>query len=159
MKEMTHALREKIKIYIKNGRDISELIKDVSLRGEDLSYAIIKDFKRIKDNMSGARFTKAQIGEEGKNTTICNNKMKGSFWDDCQFKGHIFFRRNDCENSDFCGALMHNVEYQFTNFRGCKFCETAIRIGMSYSEGARFSADLFRDLAKMWNLEITVKEE
>ena len=158
MKPMTNEIREKIKRYIKNGIDISEVIRDVSIRGEDLSYAIIKDFTRVKDDMSGVRLTKAKIGVKGKVLVICNNKMINSFWDDAQFYGHILFRKNDCKNSNFSGAIMYDVEYQNTDFRHCKFCETAVRLGTTYSLGSKFSADLFSDLGRMLNLTITEKE-
>lgn len=155
---MSNEIRKTIKRYIKNRIDISNIIKGISIKGEDLSYAIITDFNRSSEDMHGIRLSKAVIGKEGKVTTICGNNLRGSFFDDVQFLGHTLFRRNDCRDSDFGGALAHNMEYQYSDFRGCRFCEVSIRIGTSYSANAKFSPEFFKDLGDMWNLNITVKE-
>jgi len=159
MKPMTDSLREQIKKRIKNKLDISNLIEDVIITGEDLSNAIIKRFNRNKDNLSKCNFTNCVIGTEGKITSITHCKVIEANFSDVVFKGKIFFRYNDARNSTFNGARMENFEYQFTNFKGCKFCEALIRIGSSYGLGAKFSNTLFDDLTKNWNIEVKVREE
>lgn len=158
MKPMTAELRSKIQLYIKNGIDISDLIEGVEIQNEDFSYAIIKYFNRIKDDISGIRLSKAIIGEEGKITNVSGSKIRNAFFDDVKFLGSVFMRRCDCRGTDFGGAQLQNVQYQGTDFRLCKFCEAAIRIGTSYSAGSKFSPDLFKDLGIMWNLDVKQKE-
>lgn len=156
---MNHAIRRRIKIAIKNGVDISDLIKDYSLKGEDLRGAVIKTFNRVSDDMSGANFSKAIIGEPGKITNVSGSKMKNCRFDDVTFIGTVFMRRCDCRDSNFSGAQLQQMEYQNSDFRGCKFCETAIRFGSNYSLGSRFSQDMFEDLGKMWNLDIKIRSD
>lgn len=156
---MTSFVREQIKIAIKNGNDISHLIKGVTICNEDLSGARIKEFNRISEDLSGLKLSKAIIGEEGKITNLSGSNMRKCRFDDVVFLGFIYMRRCDCRDSVFSGATMHNLEYQYTDFRGCTFCETAIRLGTSFSLGAKFSSDVFKDLGKMWGLEIKQKDE
>lgn len=154
LKPMTHEIRTKIKRYIKNRIDISDIIKDIDIKGEDLSYAIIETFNRVSDNLSGTRFSHASIGKEGRITNLSGTKMINCRFDDTIFRGMVYMRRCDCHDSDFSGAVLTNVEYQYSNFENCKFCETCIRIGTKYSAHSKFSANLFQDLGKMWNLKI-----
>ena len=156
---MNNALREQIKVAIKNGLDISDLIRGVDIKGENLKGAIIKDFNRPNDDITKVDLSKAIIGEEGKITNLSGTIMRSVRFDDVVFKGTVFLRRCDCRESVFSGAVMVNLEYQNTDFRGCKFCETAIRLGTTYSLGSKFSDNVFDDLGKMWGLEIKVRGE
>ena len=158
MKPMSSDLRRKIKMAIKNRLDISDLIRDVDIKGEDLQYAIIKDFTRIKCNISRVNLSNAVIGQKGKITNISGNIMRECNFGDTTFIGKVFMRRCDCTGSDFSGADCRDVEYQNSNMRDCRFCETVLRIGTAYGMGARFSQDFFKDLEQGWNVEIRVKE-
>jgi uncharacterized protein YjbI with pentapeptide repeats len=158
MLPMTHKRREKIEMYIKNDKDISSLIDNVSLTGESLKGARIKRFNRTKDNLSNCDFTNCVIGEQGRVNNLSGNNFSNSKFCDTVFLGTIFLRRCNCRNCDFSGANCINVEYQNTVFYGGKFCQTAIRIGTDYGMGARFSSDFFSDLEKGWNVEIKLKE-
>jgi len=156
MKQMTQELRDRIKDYIKQGLDISNLIQDIDIKGEDFSYAIIKNFNRSNQNLSGLKLYMAQIGEEGKIMVISNNNMQNCNFTASKFIGKIFFRKNDCRNSKFNKADWSNVEYQFTDFRGCSFCDVIIRMGTDYGYKATFDEDMFTELTKYW---IFVKKE
>jgi len=150
VKVMTNQLRAKIQKYIKNRLDISDLIKDVDIRGENLYRAIITDFQRFKEN---------KIGKSGKITQITDCKLIESNFNETEFIGTIFFRRNNCQRSNFNGAFLPHLQYQQTDFRFATFCEAVIRIGTTYGEGSKFSADLFKDLGNMWGLQILLKDE
>ncbi len=155
MLPMTNDLRKRIKIRIKNHLDISDLIQDVDIKGEDLQYAIIKNFTRVKVDISRVNLSNAVIGEKGKVTNISGNIMRNCRFCDIRFLGRVYMRKCICDGSDFNGADCSNVEYQKTSFLNCKFCETAIRLGSSYSWGAKFSQNFFDDLAKGWAIKIT----
>ncbi len=159
MKPMTQQLRDKIKMFIKNGNDISQLIEGVEIKNEDFRYAIIKRFDRIKDNLSGLNLSNATIGTKGKVVNLSNSIMHNVRFCDTEFIGKVFMRRCDCEDSDFSGANLSNLEYQYTNFARCKFCETIIRLGSDYGFNAKFDTNLFKDLTKNWNLDVRFKDE
>lgn len=159
MKPMSNELRKKIKNYIKNGIDIADLIGGIKITGEDLSGAIISRFVRNKDNLARCNFSRCKIGTKGKVSIITNCNLQEAKFTDTIFIGKTFLRRCDARNSDFSGADCSNVEYQFTDFRGAKFCEVLLRLGSSYGLGAKFSQDLFKDLTDGWNIEVKVKED
>lgn len=156
---MTNRIRDKIKLYIKNRIDISPLIKGISVKGEDLSRAIISDFDRVNENMNNTKFSYADIGTEGKTTVLSRNKMRNCEFIGTKFKGKVFFRRNDCTGSNFNGAWMCHTEYQFTDFTNCTFCEAIVRVGSDYAYKCKFDIGFFKDLVKGGNLEITLKKE
>lgn len=158
-KPMTSELRKKIKTYIKNKKDISELIADVNLQGENLDYAIIKHFKRHNANLSKTSFQYAKIGTKNDIVSICDCNLQETNFSDTIFVGKTFLRRNDARNSLFNGANCANVEYQYTDFRGATFCEAVLRIGTSYGYMAKFDESLFQDLAKYWNVKIILKSK
>jgi len=158
MLPLTHELQKRITMKIKNKEDISDLIRDVDIRNGKFQYAIIKDFTRLKTNMSGADFSNAVIGEKGKITNISGSNMTGCNFSDVTFVGKIFMRRCNCTDVNFSGADGSNVEYQNTLFYGAKFCETLLRLGTAYGLGARFSKDFFKDLEKGWNVTITLND-
>lgn len=156
---MTNALRLKIQKYIKNGLDISDLIKDVDIKGENLSRAVIKTLQRFKENMNRTNFSKAKIGQNGKITQITDCKLIEANFNETEFIGTVFFRRNNCQRANFNGAFLPNLQYQKTDFRFATFCEAVLRIGTTYGEGSKFSADLFKDLGSSWSLKVEVKED
>jgi len=150
MKKMTHELRAKIRKYIKNGIDISDLIRDVEIKGENLSRAIIKDFNRVADDISGTDFSYAVIGEEGKITNISGTKMRNCNFRGTKFLGKVWMRRVDARGSNFSEAYLPNVEYQHSDFRNCTFCSTVIRMGSREGLGAIFGKELWDLLTKGW---------
>lgn len=156
---MTNEIRAKIRMYIKNRIDISPLIKDVSIKGENLSRAIISDFNRVNENINNTKFSYTTIGAEGKTTVLSRNKMRNCEFIGTKFKGKVFFRRNDCTGSNFNGAICSNVEYQYTDFTNCTFCECVLRIGTAFSYKCKFDTSFFKDLIKGTNLELVEKKE
>ena len=159
MLPLSNDIRKKIRLRIKNHLDISDLIKDVNIGGMDLSYAIIKDFTRMKEDISNINLTNAAIGEQGKVSKICSCKILNSMFVNTNFIGKWFFRRNDCTGSNFNGAICPNVEYQYTNFTNCTFCGAVLKIGTEVGFKCQFDIGFFKDLIKGSNLKITLKEE
>jgi len=158
-KPMTEQQRQKIRTYIKNGLDISDLIEDYSIKHEDLSGARIKRFIRTNDDMNGVRLNKCIIGERGKVNNISGSRARRSQWCDTEVQGTMFARKCDFREADFSGAILTDVEYQYTDFRQAKFCECAMRLGTDYGLGCKMDQNFFRDLAKGWNLTVTLNEE
>jgi len=75
VKRFTTRLRNKIKRYIKNGLDISDLIKDYDIRNENLAGSIIIKFDRPYQDISGCKLARAVIGKAGEITNLCGIKM------------------------------------------------------------------------------------
>jgi len=159
MKPMTPAVRKNIQKYIKNGLDISELIQGYTLANEDLSGAKIRKFNRSNDNLRGLNISRCVIGAPGVINNGSGSDWRGSKWCDTVVDGIFYLRRCDARDADFSGMVAINAEYQYTDFRGAKFCETCMRIGSEYGFKAKFDESLFKDWSRGWNLEITVKED
>lgn len=154
---LPNEIRDKIKLYIKNGLDISELIENYSIAGEDFTNAIVKRFNRPDEDISGIVLANAIIGEEGKVTNLnrviarnCN--FRRSVW-----KGEVWARRADARNSAFTDAFVPYIDYRHADLRNCDFCGTVFQIATPKALGAKFSPEFFQDLAKFWGLEIKVK--
>lgn len=144
---------EKIRTYIKNRLDISDLIKGEDIRNLDLSYAIIKDFNRINDDISGVNLSNAIIGEEGKITNLSGTIMRNCNFKGAKFLGKVFMRRVDARGSSFKDAYMPYVEYQYGDFRNCDFCGAIITIHGRNGLRARFDKKLWDELTKGWIFE------
>jgi len=108
---MTEKQRQRIKLHIKNGLDISDLIKDYSIKHEDLTGAKIKHFCRANDDMNGVILNKAVIGAVGVVNNISGSRARRSRWCDCEVKGVMFARKCDFREADFTGSILMNVEY------------------------------------------------
>ena len=153
MKQMNNYLREKIKIAIKNKLDISSLIKDVDIRGEDLKGAVIEYFDRPGDNISDANLSNCIIGKENVKTDLNSVKMVNTNFKGTKFLGIVSLRRADARGANFTGAYMPYCEYQYADFRNAKFCSTVITIGTMEGLKARFSKSLWDTLTKGWIFE------
>lgn len=153
MKPISHELRKKIKTYIKNKLDISELIKDIDIKKEDLSGAIISKFDRINDNISGCNLARAIIGKEGELTQLSNTKMLNCCFKGTRFLGRVWFRKVDARGSNFSEAWLPYVEYQYADLRDCTFCSTIFPIGSREGYKAKFSKNFFKELTKAWIIE------
>jgi len=159
MKQMTATQRKKIQSFIKNGLDISKLIEGYSIKNENLSGAKIMIFNRSKDDMCGVNLSRSVVGAPGVINNISGSKLRNCNFSDADIQGILYARRCDCRDGDFSGAIFSNVEYQFTDFRGAKFCEACLRLGTVYGMGAIFDTNFFADLTKGWNLNVTKKDE
>lgn len=159
MKPITNELRKKIQMYTKNKLDISELIFNIDIKGENLSHAVIKNFNRTGENLSGTKFTYAVIGREGIVTNLSSNIFRDCDFCNTHFLGTIYMRKCDCRGSNFQCAWCHNVEWQHSDVRNCNFCEAILRLGTDYFFKTRVDINLFRDLTKYLNIEVKIKED
>jgi len=155
-KPMSNKLRKKIKMYIKNKLDISDLIKDVSIKGENLSRAIIKDFSRPDDDISGCNLCEAIIGEDGKITNLNRVIAKNMNCQRAVLKGKVWLRLANARNSNFKEAFMPQLDYRFADLRGCDFCGAIFNFGSDKGVGAILGDDFFKDFAKQWGVEIKI---
>jgi len=152
-KVMTPEKRKQIQMYIKNRMDISELIKGYSIKGENLAGAIIKDFVRPGDDISGANFSRAIIGESTKTTDISNVIAYNCRFYRTRFLGRVkalYAKITNC-NLDRCYAPF--VDYQKADFRGSSFCGAIFRIGTGDGKGAKFDKETIDLLIKEWTVE------
>lgn len=156
-KPMTQQLRTKIHLYIKERMDISELIKDVSLRGESLSGGIIKKFVRINDDLTDTDFSYCIFGEEqGEDIQISNCRARSNF-KGIRVLSKFIFRGNDARRANFIEAYLPYAEWQGSDLRGAKFCGVIICLGSVQMRGALFDDSFFENLGKALDLSITVQ--
>lgn len=153
-KAMTEEVRNKIKLYIKEGVDISSVIENYSLKNEHLAGAIIKNLDRLQEDISNCNFVNCVIGEEGKVTNLSGSNLKGSNFQSAKFLGTIWFRGADLRNCNFNNAWIPNVDYQYADLRNVSLCETTIKIGSKSGLHAKFSWKLFKLLAKYLQMDM-----
>lgn len=157
-KLMDNQLREKIKSYIKNHLDISSLIKDVSIKGENLSYAYIRELYKVDTDISNCNLSHCEIGSSETRVHIIRTKMVNCNFESTKFIGEVWMRSCNAQNCNFKNADVHTVSYNNTNFLGSTFCNAIITIGTRQGIGATFPPSMFQDLTAGWkNLEIEVK--
>jgi uncharacterized protein YjbI with pentapeptide repeats len=155
-KPITNVLREKIKMYIKNKIDISPLIKNMSIKDENLSGAIIKDIYRVNTNISNCNFSNATIGSDDKIATFLGCNMVNCNFEGTNFVGKTWIRNCDARNCNFKNSNVSLVDYRFTDFTGSTFCYAIIRIGSKTGLGCKFPKEMFYDLTKNWKMGIKV---
>lgn len=155
-KAMTHAIRDEIKMRIKNRLDISDLIAGVNIQGMDLSNSIIHTLDKTNCNISNCNFCGAKIGEERKVVRLTNAIAKNVNFKRVKFLGKVMARGIDARGANFYSAYMPYVDYRYADLRGANFCECVFSLGTAKSYGAKFSPDFFQDLAAFWGLEIKI---
>jgi len=153
-----NAVREKVRIYIKNRLDISDLVRPYDLNGEDFTGAILENFDISDRNISNSIFTRATIGKEGKDTLWNRIRARNCNFRSAVVKGILIARRADFRGSNFDGAYAPYMDFKYADFRGCSFCDTVFSIGTAKGYGAKFDTKFFQDLGKAWNIEIRIKE-
>jgi uncharacterized protein YjbI with pentapeptide repeats len=155
---MTNELRTKIQMHIKNGIDISDLVKNIDIRGEDLSRAVIKTFNRPDDDISRCSLHQAIIGEEGKITNL--NRITACYcnFHRVKFLGTVWIRNANVRYCNFREADLTAFDYKFSDFTGCDFCDVIFRIGSDKGVGAKFDEKFFKDLAENWGIEVKLKK-
>ena len=156
---MTHEVRIKITQYIKNGIDISPLIKDRDIKGEDLSRAIIKVFDRPDDDIAGTDFCQAVIGTEGKITNLNRVIAHNCNFNRAKFIGKIWARHSDWRGSNCKEVNVIDMDYKFADFRNCDMCNAVFCIGSNKGIGAKFDDKFFKDLGENWGVEVRIKRE
>jgi len=124
MIQRTKELEDKIRNYIKTGKDISEIIKDVDLKGSDLSHAIISNFNVSGQDISGCRLVGAKIIKANMIKTIARN-VQFNFADmsyaNCQYM--------DARNSNFLSAICVNTDFRYADLRGINVCSMTWTFG------------------------------
>ena len=147
MQKMSNDLRRKIKNYIKSGIAIDELIKDVSIADEDLSYAIIKNFDRSNQDISNCKLTGAKLMKANLMNTIARN-VSFSYADlsDSNCKKMIAtgssFMRTNCKDTDLC----------FADLRGCNLCDITVTFSARYLYKTRVSKNVHSLLDRIWTV-------
>ena len=150
--------RLEIQMYIKNRIDISPLIDDYSIAGEDFTSAIIKTFNRPDEDISGVILANAIIGEEGKITNMNRTIARNCNFQSSKWLGEVWARRIDARNTTFTNASIPDLDYRYADLRGCDFCGALFKIATPKAMGSRFSEDFFKDMAKFWNVEIKIRQ-
>lgn len=152
LKPMTNALRSKINDYIRNKKDISDLIDGVDIKGENLARSIIKRMDRIEQDVSRCNFAGAIIGTESNTITLSACFARNCCFKGTKFVGKTIFRKTIFKGSDFTDAWVPFAEYQYADFRGCKWCGCVIRIGSSEGIKSKWDMNLFTQLIKFWDI-------
>ena len=157
--KMPNTVKAEVSMRIKNRVDISSLIAPYSIAYEDLSGSIITNFQRTGEDISNLNLTNAIVGTENGETHISRAVVRNCCFKNTRFLGKVVAKKTDFTNTSFEDAFIPICDYRFADLRGCTFCGTAFTIGTHYSLGAKFDDKFFKDLAKMWNLTITVNKE
>ena len=155
MRPMTQDLRSKIQMYIKNNIDISDLIDGVSIKGENLSGAIIKKLSRPGDDISGCNLSRAIIGDEGGTVDLNSCIARECSFKETRFNCKLEFRKVDARGSNFSGAFLAWMSYEYTDFRHCRFCDIVMCIGSIPMKGTKFDSHFFKEIGSALGLIIT----
>jgi len=145
MQKMTNELRSKIKNYIKSGIAIDELIKDIDIAGEDLSHAVINNFDRNYQNISGCRLIGAKIARANLIRTVARN-VNFDYADlsnaNCRYLDAVgsTFLRTNCMNTDFCGA----------DLRSCNICDVTATLSARYFYKTKMSHNINDLFDSVW---------
>jgi uncharacterized protein YjbI with pentapeptide repeats len=159
MRSMTNELRERIQINIKNKIDIADLIKEVIIKGEDLSHAIISKLNIVDGDISGTNFSNTILGNDTDIFTIIRTNMENCNFNGAKFIGKAWIRSCNAKNCNFKNADLALVDYEYTNAIGSTFCGAKITIDSRGGLGAMFDPQLLRDLCKDWANKIKIVEE
>jgi len=151
--------KEIISLHIKKGADISDLIKNYDIRGEDFSGAIIEHMDRPDEDISGCNFSQATIGKAGGVINWSRTVARNCNFRNTQFPCTIWLRRADLRNSSFSGAFIPYADYRYGDFRGCEFCHTVFSVGTNKALGSKFDFAFFKDMAKQWGIGILPQNE
>lgn len=152
--KMPENVREKIKLYIKNEQDISELIEPYDISNEYLAGAIIRKITRISENIKNVNFCRCKFGEKGTILNFTGSDLRGSNFQGATFEGSAWFRSADLRNCNFNDCFLPFVEYQYADLRNVSICNAYIRLGSKSGFKAKFDWKQFELLAKYLELDI-----
>lgn len=158
MRSMTSILREQIKERIRNKIDISDLIEDVDIKGENLSNAIISKLRIINSNISGCNFSNSILGNDKDIFTLIRVTMDNCNFNGAKFIGNAQIRSCKARNCNFKNSDVALVSYEYTDFSGSTFCNAKITIDSRGGLGAIFDISLLKDLTKEWKNQIKIEE-
>jgi len=157
MKPFTSDLKNKINSYIKNKIDISELIKDVDLKGVDLAGAIIKDFQFLERDISGSTWANTKLGNDKTPCSFIRCNLTNCNFYGARFVGKTWVRSCKAHNCNFKTADLAKVDYQYTDFTASDFCDSILKIGTREGLGCILPDSLFEDLCKGWKMRIKIE--
>lgn len=162
MKPITNVLRQEIKTRIKNGIDISDLLINIDIKGEDLSRAIISKIQIIDGDISGCNFYMCTFGSNSSSSvdvSFIRTKMQNCNFDSSIFLGKAWMRSCDAKNCNFKNANVANVSYEYTDFRNSTFCGAIIKIGTRENLKSIFDVGLLKDLTSSWANKLIIEEQ
>jgi len=146
-KLMTHGLREKIRKYKKSKIDIADLLKDVLITGEDLSFAYISELNIANEDISNCDFSNSTI------KLIANKaKIKNSKFVRTQFVPGSSLRGADCRRSNFFKANLGHIDYSYSDLRGCNMCGTIISFSSRLGYKCKISENVIDLFQKWWDI-------
>ena len=159
MKAFTNAIQEQIIEYKKSRLDISDLIKNVDISGQDLSNTIISRLDISDQDIKETNFANAILGTKDTIINVNRSTLDGSCLAGITCTGNVWARRTSFKNCNFKRAFVPYIDFRYADFRGASFCETIFTIGTEKAVGAIFDKDFFRDLAGKWGIVVLYESE
>lgn len=150
--KMTQEVRNTVRDYIKSKKDISPLIENYSLKGEDLSGAIIQNFNRANEDLSNINLARAIIGAELQVTDISYSNISGGNLYRTKFLGKVKANRVKAVNTNFNRAYFPHADYQYADFSGASFCGATFTIDGGSGKGCKFPKEVLEQLMKDWEV-------
>jgi uncharacterized protein YjbI with pentapeptide repeats len=144
---MNIELRVKINQYIKSQKDISELIKGVDLRNEDLSHAMISNFNVSNQDISGCRLVGAKISHAQMIKTIAHNVQFN--YCDMSYSNCSYI---DARDGNFLNANCAYVIFKYADLRSCNFCNVTMTLSPKWAYKAKFSKNMIDLLKRIWDI-------
>ena len=145
-------------MYIKNKIDISPLIEDYCIMGEDFTGAIIKKFNRPDEDVSGLIIANAVIGEEKSTTNMNRMVARNCNFRNSKWLGEVWARRADFRHTSFRNMFCPYMDYRYADLRFCDFCGAVFQIISTNGIGVKLSSEFFDEISKYWNIEIIQKK-
>jgi len=137
LKTPSELIKAQIANHIKNGVDISNLLKDLDISNLDLSNSIIRTINRCHESMKNVNFSRATIGYEGANNFLIGCNLSGSNFKFCRVIGKLSIKRAIARNCNFADAYMPEIEYQHADFTGSTLCGIVWVMGSLKGHGAK----------------------
>jgi len=158
-KQIDANLRIKIQARIKNRLDISDLIEGYDISGENLSRAIITKLNVCDMNISNTDFSDSIIGSKDNNIMMNRTRFKHCSFLRAQIIGIAYMRHALFLNCNFKETFMPYIDYKFSQWQNCVFCDAVFAIGTGKGLGAIFDNKFFGDLSENWGVVVLRKTE
>jgi uncharacterized protein YjbI with pentapeptide repeats len=158
MLPFTNSIKEKVNMYIKNGKDISELIKDVDIKGQDFTRAKIAYLNRSKCDLKGINFSHCILGSDDKVFSIIQCDISNCNFNYANFVGATFLRSCKAHNCNFKNADCSKVDYQHTDFTDSDFCGITLTLETNRGLGCTMPKNLFSNLMNGWSTNFKIVE-
>jgi uncharacterized protein YjbI with pentapeptide repeats len=154
----TNEIDKKVKMYIKNKKDISELIANVDIKGINLSGAIIKYLNRLKCDLRGIDFSHCILGSDDKVFSIIQCDISNCNFNYTKFIGATFLRSCKAHNCNFKNADCSKVSYEHTDFTDSDFCGITLTLETNRGLGCIMPKNLFSNLMNGWSTNFKIVE-